>query len=302
MIEIADVSRRFGDRTVLENVSFHVESSRITGFVGGNGAGKTTTMRIILGVLSAHGGEVRFGGKPITAGDRARFGYMPEERGLYPKMKVLEQLVYLGRLHGMSSTAARASASGLIERLGLAERANDTLESLSLGNQQRAQIAASLVHHPIALVLDEPFSGLDPIAVETVLGVLRDYAAQGAPVLFSSHQLDIVERLCDDVVVIGGGKILAAGSREALRAEYSGRAFEIELAGADADGADAAWVRDQPGLEITRLEGGYARFDAESDAAAQAVLTRAVADPAISVRRFAPITPSLSQIFKEVVQ
>lgn len=299
MIEIADVSRSFGDRKVLENVSFGVESGRMTGFVGGNGAGKTTTMRIVMGVLSENGGQVRFGGQPITAGDRARFGYMPEERGLYPKMKVLEQLVYLGRLHGMSGAAAKTSATALVERLGLGERANDTLESLSLGNQQRAQIAASLVHHPIALVLDEPFSGLDPIAVEVVLGVLKDYAAQGAPVLFSSHQLDIVERLCDDVVVIGGGRILASGSREALRAEYSGRAFEIELAG---PAADAGWVRDQSGIEVTHLDGAYARFDADSDEAAQTVLARAIADPAFSVRRFSPITPSLAQIFKEVVQ
>src|SRR5690606_30114418 len=121
-----------------------VERGRMTGFVGGNGAGKTTTMRIILGVLAAHGGEVRFDGRPITAEDRARFGYMPEERGLYPKMKITEQLVYLGRLHGLSTDAAKREAGALLERLGLAERANDTLESLSLGNQQRAQIAAAL--------------------------------------------------------------------------------------------------------------------------------------------------------------
>ncbi len=301
MIDIAGVSRSFGGRKVLDDVSFHVDSGRMTGFVGGNGAGKTTTMRIILGVLSADAGEVTLHGSPVTPADRARFGYMPEERGLYPKMKVLEQLVYLGRLHGMSTGSAKASATALIERLGLGERANDTLESLSLGNQQRAQIAAALVHQPTALVLDEPFSGLDPMAVEVVLGVLRDYAAQGAPVLFSSHQLDIVERLCDDVVVIGGGRILAQGSRESLRAEHSGRAFELELAGA---AADAGWVRDQPGVTVTHLDGGFARFDAESDAAAQAVLVRAVgADPALTtVRRFAPVTPSLAQIFKEVVR
>mgnify|MGYP001325847653 CR=1 FL=1 len=298
MIEIAGVSRSFGDRKVLDDVSFTVAAGRMTGFVGGNGAGKTTTMRIVLGVLAAHGGEVRFEGRPITTADRARFGYMPEERGLYPKMRVLEQLVYLARLHGMSAADARISASGLIDRLGLAERANDTLESLSLGNQQRAQIAASLVHRPVALVLDEPFSGLDPIAVEVVLGVLRDYAAQGAPVLFSSHQLDIVERLCDDVVVIGGGRILAAGSRESLRARHSGRGFEIELAGGS---ADAGWVREQPGIRVDHLDGGYARFEAESDEAAQAVLARAVADSA-QVRRFGRITPTLAQIFKEVVQ
>jgi ABC-2 type transport system ATP-binding protein len=260
-------------------------------------------MRIILGVLSADAGTVTLDGSPLTPGDRARFGYMPEERGLYPKMKVLEQLVYLGRLHGMSTAAAKASASGLVERLGLAERANDTLESLSLGNQQRAQIAAALVHEPTALVLDEPFSGLDPIAVEVVLGVLRDYAAQGAPVLFSSHQLDIVERLCDDVVVIGGGRILASGSRENLRAEHSGSAFEIELAG---PAGDAGWVRDQPGVEVTHLDGGFARFDA-SEEAAQAVLARAVSSSqapgsGTAVRRFGPVTPTLAQIFKEVVK
>ncbi len=298
MIEIAGVSRSFGDRRVLDGVSFDVESGRMTGFVGGNGAGKTTTMRIILGVLAAEAGEVRFGGRPITADDRASFGYMPEERGLYPKMKVLEQLVYLARLHGMAAADAKASAEGLIERLGLSERANDPLESLSLGNQQRAQIAASLVHRPVALVLDEPFSGLDPLAVEVVLGVLRDYAAKGAPVLFSSHQLDIVERLCDDVVVIGDGRILAAGSREALRAAHSGRAFEIELAGA---AADAGWVREQPGVSVTLLDGGFARFESESDEAAQAVLARAVGGSA-TVRRFGQVTPSLAQIFKEVVQ
>ncbi|MFA5605750.1 MAG: ATP-binding cassette domain-containing protein [Leucobacter sp.] len=315
MIDIAGVSRSFGGRRVLDDVGFRVASGRMTGFVGANGAGKTTTMRIILGVLSADTGTVTLDGHPLTAADRARFGYMPEERGLYPKMKVLEQLVYLARLHGLSADAAKASATGLIERLGLGERANDPLESLSLGNQQRAQIAAALVHQPVALVLDEPFSGLDPMAVEVVLGVLRDYAAQGAPVLFSSHQLDIVERLCDDVVVIGGGRILASGSREGLRAEHAGNTYEIELTGPS---ADAGWVREQPGVQVTQLDGGFARFDADSEAAAQAVLAQAVghgvgslgtgADGAGSlaagslVRRFAPVTPSLSQIFKEVMQ
>ncbi|MGW9020256.1 ABC transporter ATP-binding protein [Leucobacter chromiiresistens] len=301
MIDIAGVSRSFGERRVLDDVSFTVEGGRMTGFVGGNGAGKTTTMRIILGVLSADAGTVSLDGTAITPADRARFGYMPEERGLYPKMQVLEQLVYLGRLHGMSAAAAKKSAADLIERLGLGERGGDTLESLSLGNQQRAQIAAALVHEPSALVLDEPFSGLDPMAVEVVLAVLRDYAAQGAPVLFSSHQLDIVERLCDDVVVIGGGRILASGSREGLRAQHAGSSFELELEG---PAADAGWVRDQPGVEVTHLDGGFARFDAPDAAAAQAVLARAVqqAAPGAAVRRFAPITPSLAQIFKEVVR
>ena len=145
---------------------------------------------------------------------------MPEERGLYPKMRVLEQTVYLARLHGWAPAAARRNALELLERLGLGERTDDTIESLSLGNQQRAQIAAALVHRPEVLVLDEPFSGLDPMAVETVQGVLADAAASGAPVLFSSHQLDIVERLCDDLVIIADGRIRAAGTGDALRAAH----------------------------------------------------------------------------------
>ena len=299
MIEIAGVSRSYGTRRVLDDVNFTVESGRMTGFVGGNGAGKTTTMRIILGVLAADLGSVYLNGVPITAADRARFGYMPEERGLYPKMPVLEQLVYLARLHGMEAGAARSSATALLERLGLAERAKDTLESLSLGNQQRAQIAAALVHEPIALVLDEPFSGLDPMAVEVVLGVLRDYADRGAPVLFSSHQLDIVERLCDDVVVIGDGRIRAHGSRESLRAAHTGSTFELELAGPS---ADAGWVRELPSIAVTHLDGGFARFEADSTEAAQAVLARAVAEAGTTVRSFSPVTPSLAEIFTEVVR
>ncbi|SJN08327.1 ABC transporter, ATP-binding protein [Leucobacter sp. 7(1)] len=299
MIEIAGVSRSYGTRRVLDDVNFTVESGRMTGFVGGNGAGKTTTMRIILGVLAADSGSVYLNGVPITAADRARFGYMPEERGLYPKMPVLEQLVYLARLHGMEAGAARSSATALLERLGLAERAKDTLESLSLGNQQRAQIAAALVHEPIALVLDEPFSGLDPMAVEVVLGVLRDYADRGAPVLFSSHQLDIVERLCDDVVVIGDGRIRAHGSRESLRAAHTGSTFELELAGPS---ADAGWVRELPSVAVTHLDGGFARFEADSTEAAQAVLARAVAEAGTTVRSFSPVTPSLAEIFTEVVR
>lgn len=298
MIELSDITRNFGERRVLDRVSFTVAGGRMTGFVGGNGAGKTTTMRIILGVLSANAGEVRLHGRPVTAEDRASFGYMPEERGLYPKMKVLEQLVYLGRLHGMPASRAKASAQQLLERLDLTAHANDTLESLSLGNQQRAQIAAALVHDPIALVLDEPFSGLDPLAIELVLGLLREYAARDVPVLFSSHQLDIVERLCDDVVVIGEGKILAAGSREELRAQHGAQEFELELAGQD---ANAAWVGDCAGIVITHLEGGRARFTAASEAAAQGVLAEAVHRADTRVWRFAPVEPSLTQIFKEVV-
>lgn len=297
MITVNGISRKFGDREVLRDVTFEVQGGRMTGFVGSNGAGKTTTMRIILGVLSADRGSVTFQGSAIIDRDRARFGYMPEERGLYPKSKILDQLVYLARLHGMSSAQARTSATALLERLGLSERMNDSVESLSLGNQQRVQIAAALVHEPAALVLDEPFSGLDPYAIEAVLGVLRDYAAKGVPVLFSSHQLDVVERLCDDVVVIGQGQVLASGSREELRAQHSTPAYEIELEGAQ---ADAGWIRDAEGVHLAHLDGRYARFAITEPGAEQAILRDAITRG--GVKTFAPVRPTLAEIFKEVTQ
>ncbi|MBC7723711.1 MAG: ATP-binding cassette domain-containing protein [Burkholderiaceae bacterium] len=294
MLEVRQVSRSFGDRLVLDSVTFEVLPGRMTGFVGSNGAGKTTTMRIILGVLAADSGSIALDGVTLRPEDRRRFGYMPEERGLYPKMKVAEQLVYLARLHGLAPAAAQRNATDLLEQLGLGERAGDAVESLSLGNQQRAQIAAALVHDPEVLVLDEPFSGLDPIAVETVLAVLKSRAAAGAPVLFSSHQLDIVERLCDDLVVIADGAIRARGSREGLRAEHAGQRFELTVTG------DAGWVRDIEGVSVVELSGGYAMFDVDSESASQAVLQRAVARD--SVTAFARHQPSLAQIFREVIQ
>jgi ABC-2 type transport system ATP-binding protein len=232
-------------------------------------------------------------GAPVTASDRRRFGYMPEERGLYPKMKVAEHLVYLARLHGLDPASARRNTSDLLERLDLDARAGDTVESLSLGNQQRAQIAAALVHDPEFLVLDEPFSGLDPLAVEAVTGVLAGYAVQGAPVLFSSHQLDIVERLCDDLVIIADGKVRANGSPETLRKQHSRERFEIRTAG------DVGWIREVQGVSSVDFDGDYAVFECVTDAASQAVLQRAITLGA--VYSFSQLRPSLATIFKEVI-
>ncbi len=294
MLELSGITKSYGGRRVLDDVSFGVAPGRLTGFVGGNGAGKTTTMRIILGVLARDGGDVTLDGAPVTAADRRRFGYMPEERGLYPKMRVLEHIVYLARLHGFSKADGTERATALLQELGLGERLNDNIETLSLGNQQRAQIAAALVHEPRVLILDEPFSGLDPLAVDVVAGVLQARAAQGTAVLFSSHQLDVVERLCDDLVIIAGGTIRAAGSRDELRAQHARHRFELVSAG------DAGWLRGEAGIDVHEFDGGYALFDAENDEAAQRVLRRAVAEG--DVASFAPRHPSLAEIFKEVIR
>lgn len=294
MLSVHNLQRRFGDKLVLDGVTFEVRDGRMTGFVGANGAGKTTTMRILLGVLGASAGEVRWQGRPITAADRRAFGYMPEERGLYPKQRVAEQLVHFGRLHGMSADDASSSVRSLLQRLDLEKHADDRLDSLSLGNQQRVQIAAALVHGPTALVLDEPFSGLDPIAVDAMAGLLREEVAAGVPVLFSSHQLDLVERLCDDLVILSAGRVVAAGSVEELRAR-AGRLVRLRLAG-----GDTGWVRDLPGLDVQDVDGPTALFAVREDGAEQRVLTEAVRRGPVT--EFAPVVPALSDVFREVVR
>ncbi|MFO7193629.1 ATP-binding cassette domain-containing protein [Thermocrispum sp.] len=296
MLTVRGINRSFGERRALQDVSFDVRPGRLTGFLGANGAGKTTTMRIILGVLAAHGGEVSWNGEPLTAQRRRRFGYMPEERGLYPKMKVAEQIEWLGRLHGLSRRRARDNTAELLDALGLTERADDTVEQLSLGNQQRVQVAAALVHEPEMLILDEPFSGLDPLAVEVVLGVLRKRARSGVPVLFSSHQLALVEQLCDDLVIIAGGRIAATGSRDELRERYGPNRFELVV------DQDAGWLRDHPGVRVVDVDGPRAVFDLDRKGTEieQEVLRAAMSRGA--VRSFRPIVPSLDTIFKEVVR
>ncbi|NUT95615.1 MAG: ATP-binding cassette domain-containing protein [Saccharothrix sp.] len=293
MLTVTSISRSFGDHRVLDDVSFEVRPGRMTGFLGANGSGKTTTMRIVLGVLAAHGGTVRWDGAEVDGELRQRFGYMPEERGLYPKMGVAEQIAWLGQLHGLDQATARRNTDKLLDQLELSARAKDKLEELSLGNQQRAQVAAALVHDPVLLILDEPFSGLDPIAVETVLGVLRERAAGGVPVLFSSHQLSVVERLCDDVVIISGGRIAAAGARDELRERYGTTRFEVVVAG------DAGWVRDVPGVRVVDVDGPRAVFELDDEGADQVVLETALRKG--TVRSFSPVVPTLDEIFREAI-
>ncbi|HET7415100.1 MAG TPA: ATP-binding cassette domain-containing protein [Arthrobacter sp.] len=293
MLRIENLRRTFGDATAVDDVSFTVEPGRMTGFVGANGAGKTTTMRMVMGVLAIHSGQVEWNGRPITAADRARFGYMPEERGLYPKQQVLDQLVYLGQLRGMSQGDARREGIRMLGRFNLEERQKNKLESLSLGNQQRVQIVAALLHRPTALILDEPFSGLDPVAVDSMVDLLRERIAEGTPVLFSSHQLDLVDRLCDNLVVLSEGQLVAAGEVGELRRQEQQRHLVVT-------GPDAGWLREVTGVKVLDVEGPKAVVELVDPAARRTVVEEALRRGGLD--EFTPIVPSLSEIYREVTQ
>ena len=226
-LELDGLVRHYGEVVALDHLTFSVPPGQVFGFLGPNGAGKTTAMRAVFGLIALHGGAVRWKGAPITATERRRFGYMPEERGLYPGMLVGEQLRYLGRLHGMGGPEVDGAAQRWLERLGVADRAGDKVESLSHGNQQRVQLAAALVHDPELLVLDEPLAGLDPTGIDAIGEVLVEQAHAGRGVLFSSHQLDLVEDLCEDVVIIDHGRAVAAGTPAELKRRIGGKVVEV---------------------------------------------------------------------------
>ncbi|GGN43398.1 ABC transporter ATP-binding protein [Streptomyces kronopolitis] len=291
MLELEELVRDFGSHRAVSQVSFRVSGGRLTGFVGSNGAGKTTTMRMIMGVLAAHGGDIRWEGAPVTAADRRNFGYMPEERGLYPKQTVLSQLLYLARLRGQSTADARRHLLELLERLGLAEKSQSRLESLSLGNQQRVQIAAALLGSPELLVLDEPFSGLDPHAVDTMAELLREYADAGIPVLFSSHQLDLVERLCDDLVIMATGCVVAKGTADELRHRDKPR-YQLVT------GAPAHWARTVPGVTDAEVLPDGARVELAADTDPGALLAEALRRGAVYA--FTPLVPSIADVYREM--
>jgi ABC-2 type transport system ATP-binding protein len=293
-LEIVGLSKRFGRVAALDGVGLALPRGRMLGFLGPNGAGKTTAMRAIFGLVVPDAGELRWCGRPIGAAERMRFGYMPEERGLYPRMPLGEQLAYFGALHGLSGAVAHVAADGWLERLGLGDRAGERLEALSHGNQQRAQLAAALVHAPDLLVLDEPFAGLDPLAVRTLAEVLRGEAARGAAVLFSSHQLELVEDICEDVVIVDHGRLVASGHVDALRAAAHRCRIALRL-----EKAPAGWLPPIDGVELVERREGELRLRGSRDVDPERVL--AAAREAGSVLEFSFGPPSLSELFVELV-
>jgi ABC-2 type transport system ATP-binding protein len=295
MLQVVQLSKHYGQVIALDGASFVARPGRLVGFLGPNGAGKTTAMRCIFGLVRPEQGEVRWQGGSIDRRTRYRFGYMPEQRGLYPRMRVGDQLSYFAQHHGLSSSAARKAATTWLERLGLEGRINSKLEDLSHGNQQRVQLASALVHDPELLVLDEPFSGLDPIGIATMSEVLRERAAAGVSVLFSSHQLDLVEELCEDVVIIARGRIVADGSIEDLKHASGRRHLEVEV-----EGSDGAWLDGRTDLQVLDRRGGRLKLLVPDDVDLDDLLRQA--GQAGRIRRFSLEPPALSDLFMEAIE
>jgi ABC-2 type transport system ATP-binding protein len=292
-LEVVGLAKRYGDVTALDGCSLTVRPGRVLGLLGPNGAGKTTAMRCIFGLVEPDRGEMRWHGDPVDRAARLRFGYMPEERGLYPHMRVGAQLEYLARLSGLDRRSATAGVERWLVRLGLGDRGEARLDALSHGNQQRVQLAAALIHDPAALVLDEPFAGLDPLGVEALSAVIAELAVDGAAVMFSSHQLDLVEHVCQDVVVIDHGRVVMQGELEALRGASSRRYLTVGFRGA------GCWV---PALESARVlvaEPGLTRLTLTDGVDVEALVR--LARSAGELTRFSLEPPSLTDLFHEAV-
>jgi ABC-2 type transport system ATP-binding protein len=293
MLELDGLEKRYGAAVALDRLSLGARPGRLVGFLGPNGAGKTTAMRAVFGLVALDAGAVRWGGTPVTAADLARFGYMPEARGLYPRMPATAQLAYLARLGGLDADRAQTAASRWLDRLGLADRGDEPVRQLSLGNQQRVQLAAALVGDPELLVLDEPLAGLDPPGIDAMSAVLRDRAHAGVAVVFSSHQLDLVEQLCDDVVIVADGRHRLAGSLDEVRAAAGARRVEVRLAGGTAPVPPTGAERAETAAD------GTMRLRVGADADPAALLAQLSAQD--TVERFAFAPPPLSEIFREAV-
>ncbi len=288
------LTRRYGAVTALADLTFAVPPAQVVGFLGPNGAGKTTTMRAIFGLVELEAGDVAWRGRPIDAAARRRFGYMPEERGLYPTMQVREQLEYFARLHGLGPSAARERAVRWLERLGIADRADTKLEALSHGNQQRAQLCAALVHDPELLVLDEPLTGLDPGGIDEISEVLSERARAGVSVLLSSHQLDLVEDLCESVVIIDHGRLVTKGTVRELTTSGAKRlSVRVESV------VDPTWARALCGVTVSEVHGDSLRLVLEEGVDSDLVLRAAMAQGRVT--EFAFERRRLSEVFREAM-
>ena len=290
---VQNVTKRFRDVTAVHELSFSVGRGAMLGFLGPNGAGKTTTMRVILGIITPDAGSVLWDGVPLTTYGPRLFGYLPEERGLYPKMRLDEHLVFLGRLNGLSEAEARVKADHWIERFQLGEYRKKRIEELSKGNQQKVQTIGTLLHEPELLILDEPCSGLDPVNSELLKNVLLELNHQGTTVILSSHRMDQVEELCEEIVLIHRGHLVLEGNLRDIKRSMGRSVLRIAV-----EGRRDFW-QDIPGLTLLAERPDYLEFRLEPGLDPNQILAQAAG--AGQVIRFELVEPSLHQIFVERV-
>lgn len=292
VLALQDLSRSYGSVTALDGLSFDVQPGRLVGFLGPNGAGKTTTMRMVMGLDRPDSGSVTWDGHEIDEAARHRIGYLPEERGLYPKMRIRDQVEFFAGLHGMDAAAARRETGQWLDRVELSDRADDTTEKLSLGNQQRVQLAVALVHEPDLLILDEPFSGLDPIGSDLMRALLQERADEGATVVFSSHQLDLVQGVCQDVVIIHRGRFVLGGPVDELRASGPQRLSV---------GAVEGWEPSPPGVRVEGRDDDTGRTSVVLDDGVDPQQVLADAQRHGPVDHFSTELAPLSDVFRRAV-
>ncbi len=294
VLSVRDVHYAYGDRLALDAVSLDIPAGVLMGVLGPNGAGKTTLLRILLGVVPPMGGTISWGGRPVSSTDRQRWGYMPQERGLYPGMAAGEQVIFFGRLHGLSRADAARRGMELMAGLGLADRWADRTDKLSGGMQQRLQLATALMGDPQVIVLDEPFAGLDPVAVADLSTVLAARAEAGCTVLFSSHQLDLVQDLCESITMIDQGRVVLGGRVAELRSAHGRRQLRLHV-----DSPDRTWLAVFPGVRVAEERAEGLRLEIPPGLDPLAVLDAARA--AGPVLDFGLELPSLSQLFLAAV-
>jgi ABC-2 type transport system ATP-binding protein len=296
-LELVSLRKAFGDFVAVDGVSLAVAGGTVFGLLGPNGAGKTTTIRMIMDIIAPDAGEVRMFGRPRRREDLERVGYLPEERGLYRRMTVSEHLGFLGELHGLSRREALARSGRWLERLGLADRAQRKVEELSKGMQQKVQIAGTLLHEPQLVILDEPFSGLDPLNQGLFKELLAEYKQQGRTILFSTHVMEQAEKLCDAIGLIFRGRAILVGELAEIKRREGRHAYRLE---ADGDLARAGEVAGVTQVVVDEEVGGRARLFLAPDADGATVLRHLVG--LLAVRDFRSEEPGLEEIFVKAVR
>ena len=294
---VDSITKRFGDVVAIDAVSFSVEPGRIFGLLGANGAGKTTSMRIVLDILRADSGRVTWQGVENTALPRRTWGYLPEERGLYPRMKVGEQLRFFAALYGVPDTRARAEVGDWLGRFRIPEYLDRKVEELSKGNQQKIQFIAAIIHDPDVLIMDEPFSGLDPVNVRLLKEAFGEMRDRGKTLIFSTHQMETVEELCESIAIVDRGRVVVSGLVRDVKRDMGRQVVRLAT---DGDGHNVEWLADLPGVTVTAQREDYVELGVPAGSDPEHIL-RAALDRGDRVTRFEIAEPSLEEIFVEHV-